>query len=69
LQKYFKFHIRININVCKDINTNLNKYQNNSKMDLIVREIRWDGVDWIDMAQDRDKWRALVNMILNIQVP
>jgi hypothetical protein len=32
-------------------------------MDL--REIRWDGVDWIDMAQDRDQWRALVNTVLN----
>jgi hypothetical protein len=31
-------------------------------MDL--REIGWDGVDWMDMAQDRDQWRALVNMVL-----
>jgi hypothetical protein len=30
---------------------------------------RWDGVDWIDMAQDRDQWRALVNTVLNLQVP
>jgi hypothetical protein len=37
------------------------------KMDL--REIGWDGVNWIDMAQDRDQWRALVNMVLNFQVP
>jgi hypothetical protein len=29
----------------------------------------WDGVDWMDMAQDRDKWRALVNMVLNLGVP
>jgi hypothetical protein len=36
-------------------------------MDL--REIRWDGVDWIDMAQDRDQWRALVNTVLNLRVP
>jgi hypothetical protein len=35
-------------------------------MDL--REIRWDEVDWIDMAQDRDQWRALVNMVLNLGV-
>jgi hypothetical protein len=39
----------------------------NIKMDL--REIGWDREDWIDMAQDRDQWRALVNMILNHQVP
>jgi hypothetical protein len=35
----------------------------------ILREIGWDGVDWIDMAQDRDQWRALVNTVLNLQVP
>jgi hypothetical protein len=36
-------------------------------MDL--REIGWDGVDWIDMAQDRDHWRARVNTVLNLRVP
>jgi hypothetical protein len=35
-------------------------------MDL--REIGWDGVNWIDMAQDRDQWRALVKTILNLRV-
>jgi hypothetical protein len=39
----------------------------NIKMDL--REIEWDGVDWIDMAQDREHWRALVNVVLNLRVP
>jgi hypothetical protein len=33
-----------------------------------LREIGWDGVDWIDMAQDRDQWRALVNTVLNLRV-
>jgi hypothetical protein len=32
---------------------------------LDLREIGWDGVDWIDMAQDRDQWRALVNAVMN----
>jgi hypothetical protein len=36
-------------------------------MDL--REIGCDRVDWIDMAQDRDQWRALVNTVLNLRVP
>jgi hypothetical protein len=36
-------------------------------MDL--REIEWDGVDWIDLAQDRDRWRALVNKVMNPRVP
>jgi hypothetical protein len=36
-------------------------------MDL--REREWDVVDWIDMAQDKDQWRALVNTVLNLRVP
>jgi hypothetical protein len=39
----------------------------NIKMDL--SEIGWDGMDWIDLAQDRDQWRALVNRVMNIRVP
>jgi hypothetical protein len=39
----------------------------NNKMDL--REIVGDGVDWIDMAQDRDQWRVLVNTVLKLRVP
>jgi hypothetical protein len=30
---------------------------------------RWNGVEWIDMAQDREQWRALVNTVLNLRVP
>jgi hypothetical protein len=36
------------------------------KMDL--REIRWDGVDWIDLAQDTDRGRTLVNMVMNLLI-
>jgi hypothetical protein len=36
-------------------------------MDLL--EIGWDGVDWIVLAQDRGKWKALVNAVLNLRVP
>jgi hypothetical protein len=39
----------------------------NIKMNL--RENGWGGMDWIDLAQDRDKWRALVNMVMNLRVP
>jgi hypothetical protein len=35
----------------------------------ILREIGWDGMDWIDMDQDRDQWRALVNTVMNLRVP
>jgi hypothetical protein len=36
-------------------------------MDL--REIGWGGMPWIDLVQDREQWRALVNMVLSVQVP
>jgi hypothetical protein len=39
----------------------------NIKIDLL--EIGWGGVDWICLAQDRDKWRALVNTIIKLRVP
>jgi hypothetical protein len=32
---------------------------------MVLREIRWDGMDWIDLAQDRDQWRALVNTVMS----
>jgi hypothetical protein len=34
-----------------------------------LREIGWDGGDWIDLAQDRDRWRALVRAVMNLRVP
>jgi hypothetical protein len=39
----------------------------NIKMDL--REISWDGMDWIDLAQDTDHWRALANAVMNLRDP
>jgi hypothetical protein len=36
---------------------------------IVLREIGWDGVDWIDLAQDRDQWRALVSTVMNLRVP
>jgi hypothetical protein len=42
------------------------RWEDNIKMD--VREIGWGGMDWIDLAQDRDQWRALVNTVMNLRV-
>jgi hypothetical protein len=33
-----------------------------------IREIGWDGVDWVDLTQDRDYWRDLVNTVMNLRV-
>jgi hypothetical protein len=43
------------------------RWEDNIRMDL--RDIGWGGMDWIDLAQDRDQWRALVNTVMNLRVP
>ena len=43
------------------------RWEDNIKMDL--QEVGWGGMDWIDMAQDRDRWRVLVNAVINLRVP
>jgi hypothetical protein len=43
------------------------RWEDNIKMDL--REVGWEGMDWIDLAQDRDRWQALVNEVMNFRVP
>jgi hypothetical protein len=43
------------------------RWVDNIKMELV--EVGWGDVDWIDLAQDRNRWRALVNSVLNLRVP
>jgi hypothetical protein len=43
------------------------RWVDNIRMDLV--EVGWSDVDWICLAQDRDRWRALVNSVLNLLVP
>jgi hypothetical protein len=64
------FHVCIH-NLLPEVNRPLGRprrrWVGNIKMDL--REIGWDGMDWIDLVQNRDQWRALVNTVINFQVP
>jgi hypothetical protein len=43
------------------------KWEENIKMDL--REIGWGVMNWIDLPQDRDQWRAIVNTVMKLRVP
>ena len=43
------------------------KWEDNIKMDL--QEVGCGGMDWIDLAQDRDRWRPCVNVVMNPRVP
>jgi predicted small integral membrane protein len=43
------------------------RWVDNIRMALL--EVGWDHVDWIGLAQDRDRWRTLVNSVLNLRVP
>jgi len=43
------------------------RWEDNIKMDL--QEVGCGDMDWIEMAQDRDRWRALVDAVMNVQVP
>ena len=44
-----------------------NRWENNIKM--VLQEVGCGGMDWTDLAEDRDRWRAVVNAVMNIRVP
>jgi hypothetical protein len=43
------------------------RWVDNIKMDL--RDIGWNCIDWIDLPQDRDQWKTLLDMVINLRVP
>jgi hypothetical protein len=51
----------------KQLGRSRSRWEDSNKM--VLREMEWGGMDWIDLVQDRDRWRALVNMEINFLVP
>ena len=43
--------------------------QRKEDIKIDIKEMSWEGMDWIDLAQDRDKWQALVNAVMDFRVP
>jgi hypothetical protein len=51
----------------RPLGRNRRRWEDNIRMDL--REIGWESVDWMHLAQDRDQWRAVVSTVMNLRVP
>jgi len=51
----------------KPLRRHRHRWEDNMKMDL--QEVGWGGMDWLKLAQGRDRWWALVNVVLSLQVP
>jgi hypothetical protein len=56
-----------NLEEKRPLGSSRRRWEDDIKVDL--REIGWGGVDWIDLAQDTDQWRAFVNTLINLRVP
>jgi hypothetical protein len=61
---FIQFYLQIHI---FNVGNMRRRWEDNIKMDL--REIGFGDVDWIHWAQDRDRWRALLNTVMNLRVP
>ena len=51
----------------KPLGRTRHKWEDNIKMDL--QEMGWGGMDWIDLVQDRDRWRTIVNAVMTLRIP
>jgi len=50
----------------RPLGTPVRRWEGNIKMDL--QEVEFEGIDWIELAEDRDRWRALVNAVMKLRV-
>jgi len=51
----------------KPLGRHRHRWEDNIKMDL--QEVGWGGMDWLELAEGRDRWWVLVNVVLNVRVP
>ena len=58
---------RVSFNFSVIVRERSRRWEDNIKMDL--QEVGCGGTDWIELAQDRDRWRAVVNAVMNLRVP
>jgi hypothetical protein len=45
------------------------RWEDNTSIKIDLEVVGWEGMDWIQLPQDRDRWRALVNAVINLQAP
>jgi len=45
------------------------RHRGEENVGIFLKETGWEGVDWINLAQDRDQWRTLVNTVMDLRVP
>jgi hypothetical protein len=67
--KIGKYIQNLKLLIEKEGKTKFLKSNCRGKVNPLNSTVLWDGVDWVDLAQDRDHWRALVNTVMNLQVP
>jgi hypothetical protein len=61
------YFINMRMEIIQRIGRPRRRWEDNIKMDL--REMGWGRMDWVNVAQDRDQWRALVNTVTNLRLP